>query len=373
MESTSASAWIADRTRKFESSGIRRLFELAAKLKDPINLSIGQPDFDVPDSIKEECIEAIRSGKNGYTPTQGIPQLQSELQRAVDQQYEHPDRTTLVTSGTSGGLLLALLAIVNPGDEVVIFDPYFVMYKALIEMVGGIPVVIDTYPDFRIDAAKVADAMTDRTKLVLLNSPANPTGIVSSRSEVENLAGLCQEKKVALISDEIYRTYCYDKSFVSAAEFYDQTLVIDGFSKSHGMTGWRLGFAHGPKELIDTMMKVQQYSFVCAPQPTQWAGLAALNSDNSPTVDAYRQKRDMLLDGLAGHYEIARPDGAFYVFPKVPWGTCDEFVNAAIENNLLIIPGNIFSDRDTHFRISYAADNKTISRGIETLRRIAQR
>jgi aspartate/methionine/tyrosine aminotransferase len=359
---------LADRTRAFDSSGIRKVFDLAAKMKDPINLSIGQPDFDVPQEVKAACTEAIASGKNAYALTQGMPVLREKLQARIDQEYGHADRKVFVSSGTSGGLSLAMWSLVNPGDEVIVFDPYFVMYTALTQLVGGVPVVIDTYPDFRIDLNRVAAAITPRTKLILLNSPANPTGVIASEEEVRGLARLAAEKNVILLSDEIYRSFCYDQPFVGPAKYNDRTLVIDGFSKSHGMTGWRLGFVHGPAEIIDTMIKLQQYTFVCAPQPVQWAGAVAMDVDVTPHVEDYRRKRDLIYAGLSDLYEVTKPGGAFYIFPKAPWGTGSEFVAKAIENQLLIIPGNIFSRRDTHFRISYAASDETIYRGIDVLR-----
>jgi aspartate/methionine/tyrosine aminotransferase len=359
---------LADRTRAFDSSGIRKVFDLAAKMKDPINLSIGQPDFDVPDEVKAACTEAIAAGKNAYALTQGMPVLREKLQAQIDQEYGHADRKVFVSSGTSGGLSLAMWSLVNPGDEVIVFDPYFVMYTALTQLVGGVPVVIDTYPDFRIDLNRVAAAITPRTKLILLNSPANPTGVIASEEEVRGLARLAAEKNVILLSDEIYRSFCYDQPFVGPAKYNDRTLVIDGFSKSHGMTGWRLGFVHGPAEIIDTMIKLQQYTFVCAPQPVQWAGAVAMDVDVTPHVEDYRRKRDLIYAGLSDLYEVTKPGGAFYIFPKAPWGTGSEFVAKAIENQLLIIPGNIFSRRDTHFRISYAASDETIYRGIDVLR-----
>jgi len=208
--------------------------------------------------------------------------------------------------------------------------------------------------------------------MILLNSPANPTGVLASSEEMRGLAELAAQRNVALVSDEIYREFCYDVPFQSPAKFNEQTIVIDGFSKSHAMTGWRVGFVHGPSEVIDTMTKLQQYSFVCAPQPAQWAGAAAMDVDVAHLMEAYRRKRDMIVAGLADDYELVRPGGAFYVFPKAPWGTGTEFVTKAIENNLLIIPGNIFSRRDTHFRISYAADDSVIQRGIEVLRKLAK-
>src|SRR6476646_3550251 len=174
---------LADRTRAFDSSGIRKVFDLAARMKDPINFSIGQPDFDVPEPIKDACIDAIRAGKNAYTVTKGLTALREKLQARIDKQFSHPDRKVLVTLGTSGALSLVMWSLVNPGDEVLMFDPYFVMYPALTKLVGGVPIIIDTYPDFRIDLNKVTEAITPKTKLILLNSPANPTGIVATESE----------------------------------------------------------------------------------------------------------------------------------------------------------------------------------------------
>ena len=364
-------SWIAERTAAFDSSGIRRVFDLAAELDDPINLSIGQPDFEVSSAVRAAAIDAIENGKNGYTPTQGISVLREKLQSEVDQRYGHPNRRLLVTSGTSGGLVLAVLALVNPDDEVIVMDPYFVMYEPLVSLVGGKCVVIDTYPDFRPDPEKIEAAITPRTKLILFNSPANPTGVVAGEQDITQLAELAARHNIVLLSDEIYSSFCYDEPFVSPAAFNDQTLVLDGFSKSHGVTGWRLGYAHGPAEVIDAMTKLQQYTFVCAPQPAQWAGVVAMDVDMSEAIAAYRRKRDMLVDGISDLYEVAQPGGAFYVFPKAPSATATEFVTRAIENNLLIIPGNVFSRRDTHFRVSYAASDDTIQRGIDVLRKLA--
>lgn len=366
-------SWLADRTSRFDASGIRKVFDLAAKMTNPINLSIGQPDFDVPESVRQVAIEAIQSRRNGYALSQGMPVLREKLQAQVDQDYGHGDRQVFVTSGTSGGIMLAMLALVDPGDEVIVFDPYFVMYDSQAAMVGGKTVYIDTYPDFRIDVARVAAAITPRTKMIVFNSPANPTGVVASEEEVRGLAELAAERNVVLLSDEIYRAFCYDRPFISPARYNPKTLVVDGFSKSHAVTGWRLGFAHGPAEIIQEMIKIQQYSFVCAPQPFQWAGAAAMDVDMTPHIEAYRRKRNMIVEGLAGDYELTCPGGAFYAFPRAPWGTASEFVHRAIENQLLIIPGNVFSRRDTHFRISYAATEETIQRGIEVLRKIARK
>jgi aspartate/methionine/tyrosine aminotransferase len=362
--------WIADRMHKIDASGIRKVFDLASKMKDPVNLSIGQPHFDTPDAVKDALKRAVDDGKNAYSVTQGIPELREKIDAAIQAEYGHPDRQTFISSGTSGSLMLALNVLVNPGDEVIVFDPFFVMYKHLIAMAGGTAVFIDTYPDFRIDVEKVAAAITPKTKLIIFNSPANPTGAVSEASAAQALAELARDRDIALLSDEIYRTFCYDHEAVSPAKWNNQTLVIDGFSKSHSMTGWRLGWVHGPKHVIQEMIKLQQYTFVCAPHPVQWAGVAAWDYDISDRVTEYRQKRDFMLQELSNDFEIHGANGAFYLFIKAPGCTGTEFVMKAVENNLLIIPGNVFSNRDTHFRISYAATDETLQRGVEILKKI---
>lgn len=364
--------WIADRMHKIDASGIRKVFDLAASMKNPINLSIGQPHFDTPAVVKKALTDAVEGGKNVYSQTQGIKPLLELVQQSVTKETGHADRQAFITSGTSGGLMLALSTLVNPGDEVLCFDPWFVMYKHLTTMCGGTTVLIDTYPDFKIDLNKVRDAITPRTKVLIVNSPCNPSGYVATEDELRGLALLCKEKDIALISDEIYRVFCYDQPFVSPTKWNDQTIVIDGFSKSHSMTGLRLGWAHGPKHVIEQMIKLQQFTFVCAPQPVQWAGLAAWNCDISDRVTEYRRKRDLIRNELKDHYEIHGANGAFYLFVKTPWGTGTEFVAEAIKNELLIIPGGVFSQRDTHFRLSFAAEDDVLLRGAEVLRKIAR-
>lgn len=368
-----ATRWIADRMARIESSGIRKIMELARSIQDPINLSIGQPDFDVPQPIKDAAKRAIDAGHNGYTLTQGIPELRVKIETAVRQELGQPERSLFVTSGTSGGLVLALMCTVNPGDEVIVFDPYFVMYPHLVHLAGGTPVFVDTLPDFGIDVDRVRRAITPRTKAILVNTPANPTGRVLPDDQLRDLARLADETGVLLISDEIYRTFQYDTPFVGPARFNENVLVIDGFSKSYGMTGWRLGFAHGPAALIQEMVKLQQFSFVCAPSIVQYAGVVAWDHDITHHVAAYRAKRDRIVAGLQDHYEIVKPEGAFYVYPRAPGGAGGTaFVEAAIRNRVLIIPGKVFSRHDTHFRISYAVDDATLERGIEALRRLAR-
>jgi aspartate/methionine/tyrosine aminotransferase len=364
-------AWISERSRKVELSGIRKVFELGRSLKDPVNLSIGQPHFPVPQPIRDAAKAAIDAHQNGYTVTQGIASLHARLVADADARFPGSNRDVLVTSGTSGGLLLALLMVVNPGDEVVTADPYFVAYPHMVTMAGGKLVTVDTYPDFRIDVDKIAAAITPRTKAILLSTPSNPTGAVIDAATQKALAQLARDRGVLLISDEIYRAFHYDGPASSPAAFDENVLVVEGFGKTYGITGWRIGWAHGPKVLVNEMAKLQQCTFVCAPSMVQHASLAALDFDVSGIVADYHRKRDILTSGLKDKYEIAPPGGAFYLFPKAPWGTATEFVEAAVKNNLLVIPGSTFSRRDTHFRVSYAASDETLARGIEILRKMA--
>jgi aspartate aminotransferase/aminotransferase len=369
----SSARWIADRMRHIEASGIRKVFELTKSLKDPVNLSIGQPHFDVPEPIKAAAKAAIDRGANAYTVTQGISELRLKIQDSVRKRLPHPERDVVVTSGTSGGLTLALLCTLDPGDEVILFDPYFVSYPHLINLAGGKPVLVDTYPDFRIDLNKVRAALTPRTKMMIVNSPGNPTGALYTRDELRGLAQLAKERAILLLSDEIYSAYCYDGEFCSPAEFNEDVLVFDGFSKDYGMTGWRLGYAHGPRALIEEMTKLQQFTFVCAPSMVQQAGIIAWDYDASAHVADYRRKCARLYEALRPHYVLTKPCGAFYMFPQAPWGTGSEFVTEAIRNNLLIIPGKTFSARDTHFRLSFSVDDTTLDRGIEILQRLTRR
>jgi len=348
------------------------MFDLAAKLKDPINLSIGQPHFDVPQAVKDEMIRAIQAGHNGYAPTQGVATLQKKLQLSIDQKFGQSDRKLFVCSGTSGGLVLTALSIVNPGDEVIFFDPYFVMYPALIELVGGVPVKINTYPDFQVDLDRLESAITGRTKMIILNSPSNPTGVCTAASVVQGVAEIAARHEICLVSDEIYSRFSFDEEPTSPAEFNADSVVIDGFSKSYAMTGWRVAYVHGPSHLIDTMIKLQQFTYVCAPHPAQLACVVAMDTDISAYVAAYKSKRNAMMEGLRNYYEFVKPGGAFYLFPKMPWGTGQQFMEAAIENNLMVIPGNVFSDQDTHFRISFAIDDRTLERGISALQKIAK-
>lgn len=368
-----ASRFLAEHVRSIDSSGIRRVFDLGATLDDPINLSIGQPDFHVPQNIKTAMIDAIRADHNGYTVTRGIPELRDRIRSAILDEHDwEPD--VCVTSGVSGGLILALMACINPGDEVLIGDPYFVSYVHLVRLVGGVPVTVDLYDDFQLHPERFEAAITPKTKLLFLCSPGNPTGVTYAEDDVRAIAELAEKHDLLLISDEIYRTLSYDGPVTSPVRYApERTVMLRGFGKSYAMTGLRMGFAAGPSEIITEMAKLQQYTFVCAPTPAQYGALAAMDTDMSAQISTYKGKRDLVCRELEGAFEFVRPSGGFYVFPKVParFDSGTAFVEHAIQRNLLIIPGDVFSGRDTHFRISYAAPDDKIRAGCEILRSLA--
>lgn len=375
---------LSSRVRSVEASGIRRVFDLGATLTDPIDLSIGQPDFPTPDLMKRAAIRAIDENKNGYTVTQGVKPLHEKICAHVsgDLGWTVNGESTgaIITSGTLGAICLAFMALLDQGDEVILPDPYFVAYPHLATLLGARPVLCDTYPDFRMTAERVEPLITGKTKAVLVNSPSNPAGAVLNRRQCAELLELCAARGVMLLSDEIYDEFVYDDARdpeagkapspcrVPGAE--ETTLLIRGFGKTYGCTGWRMGYAAGPMTLISEMMKAQQYSFVCAPSMAQWACLEAFDVDVSETIARFQTRRDLVLERLGDVAEIAAPGGAFFIFPKVPERlgmTAQEFCETSIRNNVLVIPGNVFSARDTHFRISIAATEEKLNRGLDVL------
>ncbi|TAK21572.1 MAG: pyridoxal phosphate-dependent aminotransferase [Chloroflexota bacterium] len=361
---------LSDRARLIESSGIRRVFDLAAKLKDPINFSIGQPDFPVPEAVREAAREAISRGQNRYTPTQGIEALRVRVARKLYERNGIAGNAddVLITSGSSGGIFLAFAALLNPGDEIIIPDPYFVMYPQLASFFGAKPVLVDTYPDFALDPARVAAAVTPRTKMIVVNSPANPTGAVIDESTLRAIGQIAARHGLVVLSDEVYETFVYDGArHFSLGSVYPNTLTLNALSKSHAATGWRIGYAHGPRPLLEKMKELQQYTFVCAPSFAQEAAIVALDVDTSDHARDYARRRDMIYDGLRERFEVNRPSGAFYIMPKVHDRDATEFVERAIAANVLLIPGSVFSTRATHVRLSYAVSDEKIQRGIEIL------
>jgi aspartate aminotransferase len=308
-------SFIARRALEIDASGIRKVFDLAAKLKDPINLSIGQPDFDVPEPLKERAIEAIKAGMNRYTPTQGIGELIAPLKAKVARDTGWVDPAMLILSGTSAGLMLAMFATLNPGDEVLFLDPYFVMYKHLPKMCGAVPVAVDAYPDFRLHADRLEAAITPRSKVLVLCSPNNPTGMSLTKEELAAAAAIAKKHNLLVIADEIYETFTYGPPNAGkmpavhesiAGMLPEQCILLKGYSKTYGMTGWRLGYAAAggaAKGVIEQMTKLQQYTFVCAPSMVQYAALRTVGAesiDMSGYVEAYQRKRDMVVEMLGG-------------------------------------------------------------------------
>jgi len=349
---------------------------MAQSMKDPVDFSIGQPDFNAPDAVKEAAIKAIRDNDNGYTLTAGIEPLRGALAEQIAEEFNWAEPSVIITCGVSGALHLASLATINPGDEVLVADPYFVIYKYMVSLANGRCVFVDTYPDFKITAERVARCLTPKSKILVINSPANPTGAVYDKENLKAIAELAARHNLLVISDEIYRDFSYDGPAVSIASFYENTLVLRGFSKSYGIAGWRLGFMAAPESLIELMEKMlalQQYTFVCAAHPLQIAALTALECDTSEQCANYRRKRDLVYEGLKEAFELVRPEGAFYAFATAPGGKAGEFVTAAIKNGVLVIPGAVFSRRDSHFRISYATSDEMIRKGVERLCRLAEK
>jgi len=362
--------YTAKRMSCIEASGIRRIWQMAASMKDPVNFSIGEPDFDAPESVKAAAIQAIRDGRNKYTVTAGLPELRQALATQIEAEFGWSKPAILVTSGLSGALQLSIMATINANEGVLIPDPYFVIYRHIVNLLGGKCQFIDTYPDFALTPERLAKSITNNSKLLFVNSPSNPTGAVYSQEHLRQVAEIAKQQNLLVLSDEIYREFSYDGPASSIGRFYENTMVMRGFSKSYGVPGWRLGYVAAPShlaDLVDAMATLQQYTFVCAPHPFQIAALEALNTDITGHINDYRRKRDLFYDGMKDRLEVVKPTGAFYAFVKAPGGNATAFVEQAIKNNVLIIPGSVFSERDTHFRVSFATSDEQISKGVDRL------
>ena len=379
---------LSDRTKSLSVSGIRRVFELGATLNDPIDLSIGQPDFPVPGAIKRAAIEAIEQDRNGYSLTSGIFPLRRRVAQHLVEDLGWPDANerpddlmVSVTSGTSAALFLMNMVLLDrPDDEIIIPDPYFVAYEPMARFAGGRAVPCETYPDFRMTAERIEPLITERTKAVLLNSPGNPTGVVLTQAECREILEVCRSKGVLLISDEIYDEFTFAdarEEFVSGMKCpspcrergsHEDVLLIRGFGKTYGCTGWRMGYVAGPPRVVGEIAKLSQLSYVCAPTPFQHACMASFDVDMEAQIAEYAARRQMVLDVLGGITDVPTPGGAFYAFIKIPERvgmTGQAFFEACVKRNLLLIPGNAFSGRDTHVRMSLAAPRERLRRGLE--------
>ncbi len=365
---------LSNRVNNIKESGIRKVFELAVKNKgEYVNLSIGQPDFNVPDELKQSAVKAIRNNENNYAPTQGILPLREKIAEKLknENQINSLADDIIITSGVSGGIFLLLASIVDPGDEVIITEPYFVMYKELLDFFQAKIIYLDTYPDFHIKPEKLKKLITKKTKALIINTPGNPTGAIFGRNELSQIAEICKKYNTLVISDEIYEKFDYECKFSSIGSIYNKTVTLNGFSKSQAITGWRVGYAHGPNEIIHAMNKLQQYTFVCAPTFAQHALAETFNPDISKEIEGYGKKRDYLFDGLKASFKLNKPEGAFYAFIKCPDGR-KNFVEDCIKNKLLVVPSTSFSRRDDHFRVSFAVTGRELDKGVEILKALGQ-
>ncbi|PIR13273.1 aspartate aminotransferase [Candidatus Falkowbacteria bacterium CG11_big_fil_rev_8_21_14_0_20_39_10] len=365
---------LSKRIKKIKESGIRKFFDLAAENKGSfIDLSIGQPHFPVSAKLKKAAKIAIDSNCNSYTSSAGRPDLRKKIAaklRAENNISAKPEEI-IMTAGVSGALFLAFGACLDPGDEIIVPDPYFVFYKEILTFLGIKIVFLDTYPDFHIDSEKLKKLITPKTKAILLNSPNNPTGAVYTKEELKKIAQIAKKRNLLIISDEIYEKFDYDDKFFSIGSIYKNTLTLNGFSKSQAITGWRLGYAHGPQYIIEAMKKLQQYSFICAPSLVQAALETEMNLSLSEEIKKYKAKRDFVYENLKDKFDLNRPEGAIFAFVKIPKGK-KNFSEKLMDNKLLAVPGKVFSKKSNYFRISFAVDDKILKKGVQILRKLAQ-
>ena len=351
-------------------SGIRKFFDIASERKDTISLGVGEPDFDTPWHIRDEGIYSLERGRTFYTSNSGLMELRSEIckyyKRRFDVTYD-PAKETIITVGGSEAIDIALRAMVDPGDEVIVPQPSYVSYEPCAILAGAKPVIIElkNEDDFRLTAEELEEAITDKTKILVLPFPNNPTGAIMEKEDLIKIAKICIEKDIFVLSDEIYAELSYKGNHVSIASIpgmRERTIVINGFSKAYAMTGWRLGYAMGPSEIITQMTKIHQFAIMCAPTTSQYAAIEALRNgdeDVKKMRTSYDQRRKFLMNAFREMgLPCFEPFGAFYVFPDIrEFGmTSEEFAYALLDaQNLAVVPGNAFGDSGEGFlRISYA-------------------
>jgi len=364
-------------------SGIREFFDIVYNMKDCVSLGVGEPDFETPWRISDTGINAIREGLTHYTPNRGVPELLELISGHLHDRYNVdyvPDREILVTMGVSQALDLALRSIINPGDEIIVIEPCYVSYAANIELVLGVPVIIPTYfnEGFRIDPDRLKKAITPKTKAILLNYPSNPTGLSYPEELLREIAEITQKNNILVISDEIYSAISYGKphfSIASVPGMKEWTIVLNGFSKSHAMTGWRLGYAAAPEFIMDIMLKIHQYTGLCAPSISQYAAIEALQHgerDVERMLVEYTRRRNYIAKtfndiGLPCLY----PEGAFYAFPDItPTGlTARDFALKLLEQyKVAVVPGNAFGESGkNHIRCSFATSMDNIKTALERI------
>ena len=359
---------ISDRVENINYSVVRKSFAKGSNGK-MINATIGRPDFDVPVKIKEEAKLHIDLGHNAYTETKGIAPLRQAISKHLQKRnVNRSPNEIIVTSGTTSAIFMVISALINPDDEVIIFEPYFVAYPEIVKMVGGKCVILKTNTDFQPDISLLRKSVTSKTKLIIVNSPNNPTGAVYNSEMMKGIVRVAKKAGAYILSDEIYHDFIYDKiPHYSPAEKYGKTIIVDGLAKSKGMSGWRIGFVAGPKKIIDAVEKLQQFTSVCAPAPFQYAAVVALTESLDPNIlNQYRRKREVLIDGIKDSYQIVIPAGAFYLYLKtsIP---ADKFTMILAKKGLAVVPGSAFGNYKNFIRISYAISDKEIEKMIDIL------
>lgn len=372
-----------------KKSGIRKFFDIVSEMKDVISLGVGEPDFDTPWHIREEGIYALEKGKTFYTSNAGLKELRVEidnyLKRTQNISY-NPATEIIVTVGGSEAIDIGLRAMVNAGDEVIIPQPSYVSYEPCAILAGAKPVIIDLKAEneFRLTAEELKNAITDKTKILILPFPNNPTGAIMERKDLEEIAKVCIENDIYVISDEIYGELSYKEKHISIASIAgmkERTILINGFSKAYAMTGWRLGYACGPKEIIEQMVKIHQYAIMCAPTTSQYSAVEALKKGDDDVKlmrESYNQRRRFLMNAFKEiGLECFEPYGAFYVFPSIKeFGmTSEEFAMKFLEEeHVAVVPGTAFGDSGEGFlRISYAYSIENLKRAMERLKRFVEK
>lgn len=383
------SHYLSSIVKDLKPSGIRKFFDLAAGMEGVISLGVGEPDFVTPWNIREASILSLEQGYTSYTANAGLIELRNEisgyLKEVTSIDYD-PKSELLVTVGASQALDIALRAIVNPGDEVIVIEPSFVSYASLVSLAGGVPVSVQTSGDmeFKLQPEELEKAITEKTKAIILCSPNNPTGTLLEKEELERLAEIIEKYDLIVISDEIYAELTYDDvytSFVSIAGMAERTILISGFSKGFAMTGWRLGYVAAQPELLSAMLKIHQYSMMCAPTMAQFAAIEAMKNGKEDVLHmkkSYRQRRNLFVAalneiGLTCHV----PGGAFYAFPSIKKTnlTSEEFAEQLlIEEKVAVVPGSVFGECGEGFiRCSYATSLEQLQEALKRMQRFVQR
>ncbi|MDF2958027.1 MAG: Aspartate/methionine/tyrosine aminotransferase [Candidatus Alkanophagales archaeon MCA70_species_1] len=381
--------FVAQRVRSVRSSGIRRFFDLAQSIEGIISLGVGEPDFVTPWNIREACIFALEKGVTSYTSNWGLLELRDAISWHLEENYGvsyDPESEILVTTGVSEGLDLAVRAVVDPGDEVLIHEPSYVSYVPCVVFAGGVPVTVETSEDdeFKLTAESLEAKITERTKALILNYPNNPTGAIMRKKDLEEIADVVNEHDLLVISDEIYALLTYEGKhtcFSSLDGMKERTILLNGFSKAYAMTGWRLGFAAGNAEIIEAMMKIHQYTMLCAPVTAQVAALEALNAGEKyvrEMVEEYDRRRRLILRGLRElGLECFEPKGAFYIFPSIKNTglPSEEFTERLLlEEGVVVVPGNVFGEcGEGYIRCSYATSQQNIKEALARIEKFLKK